>query len=172
MQRIVCLKEFCRISIRWCVKEFGREPKMQRVFSSLVTAAVFSGGDMGRGVNTARCSLSSATSHLSPSRLRNGNGCQITGGFCRYQVCFKEVFLPGYDGFHEICRDNFGNFLPFRTWPLWEMCGQKAQGGRGGQSWRRSKIGSSSSCGPETGRGERRGFLRIFPSCGAERIWK
>lgn len=109
---------------------------MQRVFSNFShchqssrEGGVYRHGE--RGINTAHCSLSSATSHLSPSWLRNGNGCQITGGFCRYQVCFKEVFLPrALDGFSETCRDNFGNFLPFRTWPLWEMCGQKAQGGR------------------------------------------
>ena len=72
---------------------------MQRAFSNCTHCHQSSreGGAYRHGeraINTAHCSLSSAMSHLSPSWLRNGNGCQITGGFCRYQVCFKEVFLP------------------------------------------------------------------------------
>ena len=124
-----------------------------------------------RGVNTE---LSSATSHFSPSWLRNGNGCQITGGFCRYQVCFKEVFLPrALASLMGLVR--FAGIMLAISYHLelglCEKCvDRKPKVAGEGQSWKKNRIGSSSSCGPKRVVGRLWGFLRIFPSCGAEKI--
>ena len=153
-----------------CRKSVAENLKCRECSVTSVTATSLLGrvgcADTGREVST--------TSHFSPSWLRNGNGCQITGGFCRYQVCFKEVFLPrALASLMGLVR--FAGIMLAISYHLelglCEKCvDRKPKVAGESQSWKKNRIGSSSSCGPKRVVGRLWGFLRIFPSCGAEKI--